>query len=388
MVAVPKNIVDREKLFNEIKQQIEGSPNGEVEITATDFANKYGVQSPTMDYHLKKLVDEGYLAVSPKRGKFNRKIYRLPTTNTSTNKPKTEVHKPFENQQSNAKFQEFIQKHKEKQQKAVKKPKDEVSVAEAATPYTKDEPKVILEKTKFTLNKDQKGDYKLVDEFQDIDDKQNNNIVDEAHRAATYTNSANNDVDLSDDQSKKEWLMNHFAPKESQQNNDKYDVDVTVLLNNEKELTLDERIQQFLEDANKVHDANVLLHHEDREILSVINETIQQQQIYLKDLSEQLSTLQNKELIQSLIDDRNRLMKENERLRDEADTARAQASDTKDKYHIEENRVRFMHQLIIDTVDQFVKLPNHAIALGRHDFRNKISKEVRDLVKYVLGLEK
>ena len=118
-----------------------------------------------------------------------------------------------------------------------------------------------------------------------------------------------------------------------------------------------------------------------------MNETINQTTVYLKDLSEQLSTLQNKQLIQALIDERNRTQKQMERLEKEVEDARKVADQTIEKYEVDPNRVRFMHQLIISTVDTFINQPNHAMALGRNDFRNKVSKEVSDLVKYVLHLE-
>ncbi|MGV7000274.1 hypothetical protein ACWA2C_16435 [Priestia megaterium] len=127
--------------------------------------------------------------------------------------------------------------------------------------------------------------------------------------------------------------------------------------------------------------------HEDREILSVMNETIQQTTVYLKDLSEQLSTIQNKQLIQHLIDDRNRTQEQMKRLEKEVEEAHALANQTKEKYEIEPDRVRFMHQMIVATVDNFVNQQNHSMALNRLNFRNQISKEVSDLVKYVLRLE-
>lgn len=327
MSALPFKKVDRNQIYREIAQLIESSPDKEAEISSSELADRFGVESPTMDYHLKKLVTEGYLAVSPKRGRYNRKIYRLPVdakAPKSEEPSKTKVHKPFENPESASKFQQFLQEHK---QKSAAKPVQEKPVKEK---YDK-------EKTK--------EEQPPVHERKPMPQPQPDSVV-------------NTPV----------------QPKPAEP--------VQV-----KELTLDEKIQRFLNDANRVHDANVLLSHEDKEILSVMNETIQQNIVYLKDLSEQLSTLQNKELIQGLLDDRNRMQEQLKRAEEEAKQARAQADQTIQKYEVDPQRVRFMHQLIIDTVDQYVKLPNHAMALGRQDFRKKVSKEVSDLVKYVLHLE-
>lgn len=118
-----------------------------------------------------------------------------------------------------------------------------------------------------------------------------------------------------------------------------------------------------------------------------MNETIQQNIVYLKDLSEQLTTVENKQLIQHLIDDRNRMNKEVEKLQRELEETRKQSQQNLEKYEIDPNRVRFMQQMIFDTLDNYVNQPNHALALGRTNFRNKISKEINDLVKYTLHLE-
>lgn len=320
MSALPFKKVDRNQIYREIAQLIEASPDKEAEISSSELADRFGVESPTMDYHLKKLVTDGYLAVSPKRGRYNRKIYRLPAdakTPKSEEPSKTKVHKPFENPESASKFQQFLEEHKQKS---------------AAKPV-QDQPKE--------------------------EKKKEEQLPVQERKPMPQPESV---------------VQAPAKPKPAEP--------VQI-----KELTLDEKIQRFLNDANKVHDANVLLSHEDKEILSVMNETIQQNIVYLKDLSEQLSTLQNKELIQGLLDDRNRMQDQLKRAEEEAKQARAQADQTIEKYEVDPQRVRFMHQLIIDTVDQYVKLPNHAMALGRQDFRKKVSKEVSDLVKYVLHLE-
>src|SRR5690606_2143475 len=80
MTAVPYRKVNRNSVLKEIKEMIKKSPEGEVEISSSELGDKFDVQAPTMDYHLGKLIEEGKLLLSPKRGRYNRKIYRLPAS--------------------------------------------------------------------------------------------------------------------------------------------------------------------------------------------------------------------------------------------------------------------------------------------------------------------
>lgn len=328
MVAMPFRKVNREQIYREIVKMIEQSPEREVEISSSDLADQFGVQAPTMDYHLNKLVEEGYLSLSPKRGRYKRKIYRLPhqahehiTENIKEKKekPKIELHDTF-TPESAERFREFLEKH-------IKKDK-----------------------------KEEKGNQTVAEEIETREENKNEDI------------------------SSKEI---HSIDAGFSLTKNKIEEPIQV-----KELTLDEKIERFLQQANQVHDAQELLRHEDREILSVMNETIHQTVVYLKDLSEQLSTVQNKELIQHLIDDRNRMQQKVQRLEQELDETRMQLNQTVKQYELDPNRIRFMHQLIIDTIDDYINRPNHALALGRTEFREKVSKEISDLVKYVLHLEK
>lgn len=330
MSAVPYRKVDRHHIFKEIVKMIERTKENEVEISSSDLADKFNVQAPTMDYHLSKLIDEGYLTLSPKRGRYNRKIYRLPATSkaeptvehTETPKSKTEVVTP----ESAEKFKRFLQEHANKA-----KAKQEV---QEELPLENTPPSKKLE------------------------------VVPAAPVAETK---------------KEEIKKEPIQPPEPLQPQE--DLEVT-------ELTLDDRISIFMEQAKRVHSADVLLQHEDREILSVMNETIHSTNIYLKDLSEQLSTINNKQLIQGLIDDRNRIHQQMERLEKDLEIARANSVKTIEKYEVDPTRVRFMHQLIISTVDDYVNRTNQGMALARTEFRNKITKELSDLVKYALRIER
>lgn len=360
MTALQKRKVDRNQVYKEVSRLIKESKNGEVEISSSDLSDRFGVQAPTMDYHLNKLVVEGRLSISPKRGRYNRKIYRIPSKTKSNDQSdevieekQTQVHIPFSSPESKSKYEEFLKSHaqhkqeSEEQKEASEEQKQSNEVQEASRQYT-------AEKTESVSSPDW-DEYKRTSSIKEEDNEEN---VEEY---------------LVEESSKSYLTM----PAQSGKSN----------LYMDKELTLDEEVQRFLEETNRVHNAEALLKHEDREILSVMNETINQTTVYLKDLSEQLSTVANKQLIQHLIDDRNRMQAKMERLEKDAEEARSQVNQTKEKYEVSPDRVRFMQQMIISTVDDYVNQTNQSLALGRKDFRNKVSKEVRDLVKYVLHLE-
>ncbi len=324
MSAVPHRKVNRDQVLEEVKKLIKSSPNGEVEISSSELADKFNVQAPTMDYHLKKLVQEGLLKLLPKRGRYNRKIYRLPTANSDI-----EIHQPHLSAESAEKFKNFLEEHLRKTKEASANVKQEEEKEEE-----------IKEETEVK---------------EEIKEEIKEELPQDVEKEDTVTASKSDS---------KEKTLPEVKP-----------------------LTLDEQIQSFLNSAEQVHDAEELLQHEDREILSVMNETINQTVVYLKDLSEQLSTVQNKQLIQHLIDDRNRMQKQMEYLEKEVEEARKQAEQTVEKNEIDPSRIRFMQQIIISTLDTYLNQTNPGLALGRKDFRNKISKEISDLVRYALHLE-
>lgn len=314
-MAAPHKKVDRNNIYQEISKMIMQKENHEVEISSSELADKFGVQAATMDYHLNKLVESGLIIISPKRGRYNRKIYCLPETEKFEGKAEEKLATEIVTPESADKFKKFLEEHIKKSKSAI-----------------------------------------------------------EANKA-NEVNEVQEELNLEDESPTPDIPQEPVLKQEEP-------VPLQV-----KELSLDDRIKQFLKEAHQVHDAQVLLKHEDKEILSVMNETIQQTTVYLKDLSEQLSTVQNKQLIQHLIDDRNRMQQQMERLEQEAQEARSQVDQTIEKYEVNPTRVRFMHQMIIATIDDYVNRPNHAMALGRAEFRSKVSKEVSDLVKYVLHLE-
>ncbi|MCY8466438.1 helix-turn-helix domain-containing protein [Bacillus atrophaeus] len=328
MSAMPHRKINREDVYREIVKMIEQSDKKEAEVSITDLANKFGIKGPTMDYHLSMLVEEGKLEILPKRGKYKRKIYKIPGESKNNNKLEqedqaTQIITPSESTESYDNYQDFLASLKGK----------------VENPISIDETEDLVEKEAYE------------EEF------------------------PHEDRGISED--KQIEHVEQYQPEEKM-----------PLGMESKELTLDEKIEQFIKTSNQLPDAHMLLRHEDKEILAVMNETIRQNIIYLQDLSQQLSTIQNKELIQHLIDDRKRLEEQIKRLEDEVEVARNQAKQVEEQFEIDPQRIRFMHQLAISTLDDYLKQPNQSLALGRKEFRNKISKEISDIVNYALKIQK
>jgi len=308
--------VDRQDLYKKIAEKIKQSPLKQAEISASDLADEFGVEPPTMDHHLKKLVSEGMLLVSPRRGRYNRKIYLLPE-----NKENVVTHL-----QTGLSDQSAARRWLEERRR--------MAAAAAGKP---------LDDTK--------------------SEQQNANL----------------DQDI-------KAPVQDVKPEERAESPGKAEpLEV-------KELTLDERIQDFLARSSSVPSAESVLQKSDRDILAVVTESIQQHMIYLRDLTEQLSTVQDKTLILGLIEERNQNLERIRQLEEEVKgyintISQLQKQPTEQKNKLDPQRVRYMHQVIINTVDSFVELPNHAMALKRGEFRKQIAEEISNLVKYVLQID-
>ncbi|UYX56057.1 helix-turn-helix domain-containing protein (plasmid) [Bacillus thuringiensis] len=349
--------VNRDDVYREVAKEIELSPNGEAEISSSNLADKFGVQGPTMDYHLKVLVKDGALILLDRRGKYNKKVFKLPSDANlveSNDSAQTNIHIPFQSKESQDKFNDFIQQYQKSKSTNTEviesKQEHKDTVQENKTIEQQEDELIAKDPGKYLSNVFAAVPPEEVEKPEEVEGPEEVEVPEVQESIPDHTvNAANFEI---------------------------------------KELTLDEKIEKFLNKTNQVHNAEELLSHQDKEILSVMNETIQQNIVYLKDLSEQLTTVDNKQLIQHLIDDRNRMNSEVEKLQKELEETRKQSQQTVEKYEIDPNRVRFMQQMIFDTLDNYVNQQNHALALGRIPFRNKISKEVNDLVKYTLRLEK
>jgi len=315
--TAPKNI-NRDEVYKEIREQILASPNQEAPISSSALARQFGVKAPTMDYHIKKLIEEKRIIQSERKRKHNRRVYLLPESGN---------------------------------EKVV---------------YTEDDDLDPLKK----IIKDKLGKKTDVETFNSgfISLPQENQESQENLDILTV-----NKVKPIKDNIKQEQLWNVSK-------NDK--------IENFDKLNLDSKIEEFLKSSNDLPTAEQLLTHADKEILSVMNESIQQNILYLKDLSEELSTMQSKQLISELIDERNNYIEEKNKLQEENDQLKAMLKENQGKFDLDPQRIRHIQQNIMSVIDSFLDQPNHSLALNRKEFRTTITKQISDAFRYILNLDK
>lgn len=257
--------INREDIYNDVAQMIAHSPKRESEVSLVDLATKYGISSPTMDYHIKKLVEEGKIIQTANKGKYNRKMYTLPPSDLQN------LHRGLEGQQS---FIDFIEED-----------------TEASSP----------------------------------------------------------------------------------------EINMT-------ELPLNEHIQQYLEKVNGTISSDEVLVKKDKEILSVTVETLQQTMVFVKDALDQLSTSKTKDLILRLVEDREANVKKINSLNKQINELKEELEMKPSESTLDPQRVRFMQQILLSTIDTYINQDNISLSLNRKDFKEKVFKEVKDLVDYALGI--
>lgn len=319
--------MSREDLFEDLKEKIINSPNHEVEIAAIEYAKKYGVQGPTIDYHIEHLVKEGHLIRLDKLGKYKRKIYTLPEYSHQNDDIETGLGE-------SESFLNFI-KNATKEIETKSLEENETVPVENEIETTKEEPE-----EPFEIDNKDISEEKLNDDTQ----INNNEFINE------FNSESNNFMESND-------------------------------------LTLDDKINMFLNKSSQVYDATELLKHKDKEILSVMHETIQKNMIYLKDLSDELTTAENRKLIQALIEERNSMKNEMSELQNELKELRDQQL-IQANAKIEPARIREMQQRLIGSVDRYLKSSNADLALNRKEFREEFMKELSYLANYAVGVNK
>jgi len=300
-------------------------------VSASELADMFNVQAPTMDYHLNKLVQSGRLILLDKRGKYNKKIYKLPSEH------KDEDIEAVYDQNDLSYFQNILN---DKIKKSNLSSKSSIETEDNVDQHPKEE-KSVPEESK---------------ELDPIDE-----VVETEIETPSFEPK----------------LMETKATVESKKEETSFD-----------DLSLDSRIEYFLNQSANAPTADRLLKEEDREILSVMNESIHQNIVYLKDLSEQLSTVENKQLIQELIDERNEYLKEKSAIQDELQILRAQVQEKTGNFDLDPERIRLIQQNMFNVLDMYLDQPNHTLALSRRDFRSAMTKQINEAFTYILNLEK
>lgn len=351
---IPYKIIDRNELIEYITEEIEKNPNKEFELSVTDLGKKYDVQGPTMDYHIKKLLDDKVFEVSRKKGKYSRKILVMPGSEQA-------VHdSPIINNMSS--FKDLIQEKIKNGELKIK-----------STTDSNDTDKVKKE-TVETIDHNSKS---VDDELEDFLDSPI--IPDELKEDSKGDIGDIIDIPI---------LPGELVKEKS------YEVEVLDVGHHTQDkievpgLSLDHKIKRFLEESSKIPTANQLISRQDKEVISVMTESIQQHMVYLKDLMDTLKLVETLNMVRELIDERNKMLEEMQQMREEHRALISSIHSNGNQVNVDPQRVRLMHQIIINTVDTYLDQPNHALALNRVEFRNSITKEVGDLANYILGIEK
>ncbi|WP_218154806.1 hypothetical protein [Paenibacillus sp. UNC496MF] len=322
---------------------IKKSRNGEAEVSTSHLAEHFGVKGPSMEYHLKNLVEEGSLLLSDRRGAYNRKIYKLPGGRAMN------VQTPL----SGDALKEQLIKIKDQA----------LGIGSAAKTSEQEKPSSDLPPVRrlhvvTPLHPEKQGEQPAAQE-QIWDEEQEKRLQ-----------KAREQLDKEDRE--KEQLLRDLERREK---------------------TLEEKIDDFTERTRAVPQPQEMLTKDDREILAVMNESIQQNILYMKDLAQQLSTVETKAMVQHLIEDRNQNLEKIAKMEQELkDTYRRlneaqQAQSNKESNAPDPGRIRMMQQLIAATVDQFVDSPNHTMALNKGEFRKNLNKDITSLIQYVLGIQ-
>lgn len=182
------------------------------------------------------------------------------------------------------------------------------------------------------------------------------------------------------------------APVQTQEQVEPFDLSLDsmeVMTNGDFEYTqvykpeqTEETFDDFIQRIQAAPTTEVMMKKSDHEILAVMIESINQQSIYLKDLADQLSYAKDKSMIQFLIDDRNRLLKENDQLKDEIKNAYAQKPTVK---KLDEQKLRLYQQNLMHMLTMYTASAPHELAIKRNEFREQMSITIQDLIKYTLS---
>jgi|GEM_PF-3038892 len=324
MSAAPQRKVDRDELFEYIKTHMDEV--GNIAISPSALAKEFNVATATMTHHLGVLTNQGKLVLTDMVGPQKKKVYRLGAAGL----PKqAKLINPEENQDLIAQLRQNLRNYlpsgtgQSAQNNEIKKEPDVVEEPPAPQP-------------------EQEKD----------------------HTADTQQQEAPQQEEVQEQSS-----SSPLDDKEFQQ---------AII---EREKSLDDEIRDY-EARRKSSSAETILTKDDREILSIASESLLQFQIFFKDLTDQLSTVEDKRFIQSLLDERNRNLEEIQNLQSQVTTlsqAVNQITDQKGKDKESEQRAKDIYQALLYTIDTFVEQPAHAMYLNRTEFRKDIGDKIKEL---------
>lgn len=318
--------ITRSAVLAQVVRHLKDQPNYEGTIPSSEIAEWFNVTSNTVDYHIRNLVSDGELIISNKKAKYNRKIYQLAYPEDhikQENKPKTKKSTSPLSQSELDNFRKILA------QKVKETHTDQSPIKEEQSTPVEPEPK---ELPPVTYTPKQEKELPVVTEKLEMPSER---------KRAVHTIHG---------------------------------------------LSIEDRIQNFLSETKKVPTANQLLDQEDKEIIAVMNETIQQNMVYLNDLKETMNAFGHLQLLQSLIDERNKLVQKVEEIQGENQALKQAIEGSNNKYNVYPEKVRHMQQNLIFTVESYLDNTNAGLAINRKEFESKIVELINDFGDYAINI--
>lgn len=140
-------------------------------------------------------------------------------------------------------------------------------------------------------------------------------------------------------------------------------------------------IDDFVQRIQAAPTADVMLQKSDAEILAVMVESINQQSIFLRDLADQLSYAKDKKMVQFFIEERNRLLLENEQLKQ---AYQEEVEKQRQAKKIDGQKIRLYQQNVMHMINSYTSSTPQELVLRKHEFNQKLTETIQDLIKYVL----
>jgi DNA-binding Lrp family transcriptional regulator len=314
-----------DQVISLIKEHMRVPHSDKYDIKTTKLGKMLGIKPSSATYRVKRLIDLGYLVPTGTRGSYNKELFRI---SSSWDKKIQKQSQELNTKELENKSQKQIEESKTENKKSTKTNKSADHSSKSTVIYP--------------------------DQYTSIKDLIKKEMEEQI---------SSQPIDIKPEKEKS------IQPLVS------------------KPLTLDDRIQQYLATMKRVPKADDLIQHNDKEVLSVMNQSLQEILVYIKDLAQQLSTSENRKLIQNLIEERNKNLNTIQDLQAQVDSLKEENLKIRQKYQLDPKRIRQMQQLIISIVDNYVSLSNVQLTMDRDKFRKMMFEQVGHLADYVLHVE-
>ncbi|WDI05232.1 hypothetical protein PUW25_25830 (plasmid) [Paenibacillus urinalis] len=344
MSAAPQKKVDRDTLLEHLKTMADDV--GDIHVSPTVLGQEFEVSTASITHHLRVLSDEGKIVDTGRTGPHKKKIYRLSSSLMRESKvPQSKLIYPTINDES------FMQKIKDSV-KHLNIPKSIISSESQIKTNEHIDENTINQENYKNIEQDAPGEEEII---------------------------SKNDFSISE-------ISSNNKAEDSSDNHDEDDSFNRSII--EREKSLDDQIREF-QAKSRSSSAQIMLEKDDREILSVAVESLNQIQMFFKDLTDQLSTIEEKKFIQALIEERNQNLQQIAELQNQISTMNDtinEMSSKKNKNGDIEQKAKNIYQSLLFIVDNFVDQPAHTMFLQKTEFRKDIGERVKEL--FLLAVRK